>query len=151
MELNNWDVFEGPPTTGQVKRSGYLVPPPYLPFQKVTSMTKPAKIAHVNNADAERTATSPRSEAPISLLDEIQGPISAKHLPRTIDRLESALERMLAAMPEFEGGGPLVDQLGEEMAFLRAAARETCRQAGVAWTSKFEQERWQRWIRPGRE
>lgn len=43
-----------------------------------------------------------------SLLHE-QGTIGAEHLPCTIDRLEMVLKRMLEAMPEFEGGGPLVD------------------------------------------
>lgn len=89
----------------------------------------------------------PRPDAVVPLLDEIQGAIRSEHLPRTVDRLNSALERMLEAMPEFEGGGGLVDQLGEEMACLRDAAREACRQAGVPWTSKFEQERWLRWLR----
>lgn len=88
-----------------------------------------------------------RPDAINSLLDEIQGPIGAEHLPRTVDRLEIALERMLEAMPEFDGGGLLVEQLGEEMAFLRVAAREACRRADIAWTSKIEQERWLRWIR----
>jgi hypothetical protein len=99
---------------------------------------------------ANETDPQPKGVQPgaiVSLLDEIQGPIGARHLSRTIDRLETALERMLEAMPEFGGGGPLVDQLGEEMAFLRAAAREACCLAGVPWTSTFEQERWKRWIR----
>jgi exonuclease VII small subunit len=87
---------------------------------------------------------SPANGTP-PLLDEIQGPILAEHLPRTIDRIESAIARLLETMPEFKGGGTLIEKLGEEMACLRFAAREACREAKVPWTSKFEEERWRRW------
>src|SRR4029077_14941556 len=97
-----------------------------------------------------QTINQPASLSPIpirSLLDEIQGPIRAEHLPRALDRLEDTLGRILHAMPELEDGGPLREQPGEEMAFLRLAAREACRQSNIRWISKFERSLWGRWIR----
>jgi hypothetical protein len=64
----------------------------------------------------------------------------AEHLPISIDRMEDAIKRMMDAMPEFDGGVEIVEQLAEEMAFLRLAAREACRQAEIPWISKFEQD-----------
>lgn len=86
------------------------------------------------------------NQAPYSLLDEIEGPIRAEHLPRTIDRLENALEKMLKAMPEFDGELPLAAQLATEMASLHEAAREACRLARIPWASAFERERKERWM-----
>ena len=77
-----------------------------------------------------------------SLLDEVDGPIVAEQLPRALNRLEIVLKEFLEAMPEFEGGGPFVEQLGTEMAGVRDAAREMCRRAGVPWKSKLEEQRW---------
>jgi hypothetical protein len=137
----------GPDTSGDEKV-------PALGTESAFPVSSPAQKAKVIDPHPQGVRSGPVVSLPdkiqprvVSLLDEIQGPIGAGHLPRTIDRLEMALERMLEAMPEFEGGGPLVDQLGEEMAFLRAAAREACRLAGVTWASTFEQERLKRWIR----
>jgi hypothetical protein len=87
----------------------------------------------------------------VSLLDEIEGPVKAEHLPRAIDRLGSVLERMLDAVPEFEGGRQLVNQLGADLACLRNAAREACCRAGVSWTSEYDKERWRRLLFEGSE
>ena len=87
----------------------------------------------------------------VSLLDEIEGPVKAEHLPRAIDRLGSVLERMLDAVPEFEEGRQLVNQLGADLACLRNAAREACCRAGVSWTSEYDKERWRRLLFEGSE
>ena len=85
-------------------------------------------------------------KAPHALLDKIEGPIQAEHLPRTIDRLEEVLEKILEAMPEFDGGLPLVEQLANEIVSLREAAREACRLAQIPWSSAFERKRGERWL-----
>ncbi len=72
------------------------------------------------------------------------GSVRAVHLPVAIDRLHSAIVGLLHAMPEFDGGAPLVDRLAEEMALLRLAAREACHLAGIPWTSQYEHELMQR-------
>jgi hypothetical protein len=87
----------------------------------------------------------------VSLLDKIEGPVKAEHLPRAIDRLGSVLERMLDVVPEFKGGSQLVNQLGADLACLRNAAREACCRAGVSWTSEYDKERWRRLLFEGRE
>jgi len=98
-------------------------------------------------------AASPDPDLTIgaSLLDEIEEPVKAEHLPRAIDRLGSVLEQMLDVVPEFEGGSQLVNQLGAELACLRNAAREACCRAGVSWTSEYDKERWRRLLFEGRE
>jgi hypothetical protein len=85
-------------------------------------------------------------QAPHSLLDKIEGPIRAEHLPRTIDRLETILRKMLKTMPDFDEGLPLAERLGTEMASLREAAREACRLAQIPWSSTCESARMERWI-----
>lgn len=75
------------------------------------------------------------------LLDEVEGPIRADHLSAALERTETALERLLEGMPEFDGSGLLVERLGMEFGCLREAAREACCQAELPWDRDRERRR----------
>jgi hypothetical protein len=87
----------------------------------------------VNGVQPPVGATGPAVTG--SILDEVVGPIRAEHLPRVFDRLSVALECMIETMPEFEGGGPLVEQLATEMASMREATRLVCHRLTIPWAS----------------
>ncbi len=118
--------------------------------QWAADFRKPRGARKSLNGECETTYRGDASPMPPGparfLLDEIEGPLRAEHLPRALDRLETVLEQILDAMPAFEGGEELVVQLGTEVACVRDAAREACLLAEVPWRSARDRDRWLRWL-----